>query len=213
MNPSQNADIASDLAYVRSLAEEGAHAPLIGGRYYVLWGGLMGAASLVVYMNALELVKFGQTGFMVPWIIAGIVGWGVSFAMRRGVSAKPGAATLGNRTAAAVWFAVGIVMTMFFIGLLFAHDNYAGFGVPPYFLFSLLYPIGFVLYGVAFFSTATAARAPWLRYFAFLSWAFAIAMLFMLATAEQFLVGAVGILACAFAPGIMLMRNEPADIV
>ena len=35
-------ELVSELAYVRTLAEEGRDAPLIGGRYYVIWGGLMG---------------------------------------------------------------------------------------------------------------------------------------------------------------------------
>lgn len=213
MSQPHEGNLADDLAYVRSLAEEGAHAPLVGGRFYVIWGGLMAAASLLVYLNAVGFTKFGAAGFMAPWFVALAIGWGLSFLISRGVRAKPGAATLGNKTAASVWFAVGVFMTMFFGALLFAHDNYVDAGVPAYFLFSLLYPIGFGLYGVAFMATAVAARQTWLRYFALASWAFSACSLFFLATAHQFLIGALGLVICTLTPGIILMRREPNEII
>ncbi len=213
MSHPPDADLASDLAYVRSLAEEGAHAPLVGGRFYVIWGGLMAAASLLVYLNAIGVTKFGVAGFMAPWFLALAIGWGLSFLISRGVREKPGAATLGNKTAGSVWFAVGVFMTMFFGALLFAHDNYVGAGVPAYFLFSLLYPIGFGVYGVAFMATAVAARLTWLKYFAAASWAFSACSLFFLASAHQFLIGAVGLVICTLAPGILLMRREPSEVI
>lgn len=206
-------DLASDLAYVRSLAEEGAHAPLVSGRYYLVWGGLMTAASLAVYLNAVGVTKFGAVGFMAPWIAALGIGWALSFMMTRNIGAKPGAATLGNKTAGAVWAAVGIFMTAFFAALFAAHDNYAHMGVPPYFLFSLLFPLGFGLYGVAFMATSVAARVKWLKTFAYLSWAFAVVLLFFLATPHQFLIGAAGLVVCALTPGVLLMRREPSEIV
>lgn len=206
-------DLASDLAYVRSLAEEGAHAPLVSGRYFVLWGGLMTVASLIVYLNALGVVKFGVAGFMAPWIVALSVGWAVSYVMRKDVGGKPGAATLGNKTAGSVWYAVGVMMTIFFAALFFAHDNYVDIGIPTYFLYSMVYPIGFGCYGIAFWATSTAARVGWLKYFALASWAFSACFLFFLATPVQFLIGAIGLVICAVTPGLLLMRREPASIV
>lgn len=213
MENTKNAALADDLAYVRALAEEGAHAPLISGRYYVVWGGLMAAASFFVYLNAIEIVQLGQAGFMAPWFVALALGWAASYAMRSKMQTKPGAATVGNQTAFSVWFAVGVFMTTLFVALLFAHDKYTDIGVPAYFLFSLLFPIGFGVYGVAFMATATAARAGWLRYFSILSWGFAAASLFYLATATQFLVGAIGLALCAAAPGVLLMRREPSETI
>lgn len=210
--PSQS-DLASDLAYVRSLAEEGAHAPLVSGRYYVVWGGLMTAASACVYLNALGVVNFGNAGFMAPWIVALALGWGLSYAMRKDVGGKPGAATLGNKTAGSVWYAVGLMMTMFFTALYFTHDKYTDVGVPAYFLYSMVFPIGFGFYGVAFWATSTAARVRWLKYFALASWAFSAILLFFLSTPHQFLIGAIGLVVCAITPGLLLMRREPGSIV
>lgn len=213
MNKAQSEELASELAYVRSLAEEGATAPLVGGFYYVLWGGLMGLAALIVYAFALDLLPAGRFGFFLPWIIAGGAGWVLSFAWGRGAGVKPGAMTLGNKTARSVWFAVGVFMTLFWITSMMVHDNYTELGVPRYFLFSLMFPVAFGVYGVAFFATATAAKLPWLRWYAYLAWAFCVATLFLLGSAHQFLAGGVGCFVTAVLPGVLLMRREPRNIV
>ena len=53
-----NPDLASELAYVRSLAEEGRDAPLVSGVYYLLWGGLMTVAALIVFRVLYLLIPF-----------------------------------------------------------------------------------------------------------------------------------------------------------
>ncbi len=208
-----DADLASELAYVRSLAEEGRNAPLVGGMHYLIWGGLIGAAALFSYLSSAGVIKLAFVNGFTPWIVAGIGGWILSITMGRRSQAKPGALTIGNQTASSVWFAVGIFMTLFWLTLMVVHDNYTDTGMAPYFLFSLMFPVAFGLYGVAFFVTATAARLGWLRYFSYLSWGFAIVSLFLLDSPQRLLVGALGSLACAALPGLILMRREPTDIV
>lgn len=208
-----NPDLASELAYVRSLAEEGRDAPLIGGVYYVLWGGLMGLASATVYLATSDVINLGGIGILGVWIAAGLLGWGGTYMLARRTRAKPGAMTLGNKTAQSVWFAVGVMMTVFWGAVMIAHDNFTAFGVPPYFLFSLMFPVGFGVYGVAFYATATAARLGWLKGFAALSWAFSVFSMFLLGKDIQFLTGAAGLFLCAALPGAVLMRREPKEIV
>ena len=206
-------DMASDLAYVRSLAEEGRDAPLVGGAYYVIWGGVMGAASLLSYLTLTGVISLGMPGMFGPWIAAGVIGWVASMTLARRSGRKPGSLTLGNRTAAATWFAVGVFMTAFWVALIFVHDDFTAFGVPPYFLFTMMFPIAFGVYGVAFYASAVAARARWLKIFAFLSWGFSIASLFVAGSAYQFLLGAAGCIACAALPGWLVMRGEPKEII
>lgn len=213
LSPTLNDDLSSDLAYVRSLAEEGAHAPLVSGRYFLSWGMLMGAASLFVYLVALDVIAIGPIGYIAPWVVASVAGWIMSFTFCARVWTKPGASTLGNRTASAVWFSIGIMMTLFFVTIYFTHDRYVSDGVPAYFMFSMLFPIAFGAYGVAFYATATAARTAWLKGFAALSWGFSFVSFFLMASPHQFLVGGLGILACAALPGIVLMMREPSEMV
>jgi len=206
-------DMASELAYVRSLAEEGRNAPLVGGRFSLIWGGLFGFTALLIYVNYAAALNLGFVNGFAPWIGAFVAGWILSFTVGRRAGAKPGALTIGNQTANSVWLAVGIFMTLFWFTLMIVHDNYTDAGMPPYFLFSLMFPVAFGLYGVAFFVTATAARLGWLRYFSYLSWGVAIVSLFLLNSPQQLLVGGLGSLACAALPGLILMRREPSEII
>ena len=204
-------DLADELAYVRSLAEEGRDAPLVGGFYYLLWGGLMGLAALFCFAVTSGFAPLGRAGIMGPWIVGGLIGWGVTFLRRKEL--KPGALTLGNRAASATWFAVGVFMTVFWVTLMVVHDNFTRFGVPPYFMFTIVFPVAFGLYGVAFYATAAAARMAWLKYFAFLSWAFCVAAMLLIGSDMQFLLGAAGCFLCAALPGFLVMRAEPQEIV
>jgi hypothetical protein len=104
-------------------------------------------------------------------------------------------------------------MSGFWLTLFLVHDRYVAAGVPSYFLFSLMFPIAFGLYGVAFFASATAAKLDWLRWFALAAWAFSFAALFFLTSPAQMLIAALGSFVCALLPGVILMRREPSEIV
>jgi hypothetical protein len=210
---SQKQDMADELAYVRSLAEEGRNAPLVGGVIYVIWGGLIGAAALVQYASLAGVISLEGALGWAPWFAAFALGWTLSLFAGRRANAKPGARTVGNRTASSAWFAVGLFISGFWITLFLVHDRYVAVGVPDYFLFSLMFPIAFGLYGVAFFASATAARLDWLRWFALAAWGFSFATMFLLNNSLQMLVAAIGTLVCALLPGVILMRREPSDIV
>lgn len=211
--PSEQSALASDLAYVRSLAEEGRDAPLVGGIIYVLWGVAMGAAALCAFLILSGVPLLAGIPVLVPWTVAGVGAWILCMVIGRHMGAKPGAFTMGNQTARAVWFSVGIFMTLFWVGLMFVHDDFTSFGVPRYFLFSLMFPVAFGVYGIAFYATAVAARLDWLKGFALLSWAFAVAALFLMTSNYQFLLGAAGCFSCAALPGLLLMRQEPKEII
>lgn len=206
-------DIRDDLAYVKALAEEGRDTPLVGGIFYVIWGALIGVASLLVFATGIGLINLGPLAGLWVWVIAIAIGWVLCFYFGKKSHSKPGAATLGNKTAMAVWFAMGMFITAFWLTLMVVHDNYAGVGVPPYFLFNLMFPVVFGLYGVAFYATATAMRTAWLKWITLVAWGCALLSLALMGSAYQLLLGAFGSFACALVPGVIFMRNEPSDIV
>lgn len=206
-------DIRDDLAYVRALAEEGRDTPLVNGVFYVIWGGLMGTAALFAYAQAVDWLELGPYGNLGPWITAFVVGWILSFLYGRKTVAKPGASTIGNRTAGAVWLSTGVFVSLFWISLMMVHDDFVRIGVPAYFLFNLMFPIGFGLYGVAFSATAAAARLRWPYWFALVSWGFSVLSLVYMGRLEMFLIAAAGFFLCAVVPGAIFMRSEPSEIV
>lgn len=54
-------ELAQDLAYVRTLAEEGRHAPLIGGPFLVLSGLLLSVAYTLQWMLLQGVLDDGGT--------------------------------------------------------------------------------------------------------------------------------------------------------
>lgn len=207
-------DLAGELAYVRSLAEEGRNAPLIGGVLYVIWGGVVGAGALINYLQAAGIIGFASfAGGWAYWIAALALGWALTIYFARRAGLKPGAMTVGNRTASAAWLGVGLFLMVFWVSLMVLHDNFSEYGIKPYVLFSLMFPVAFGVYGIAFFTTAAAAQLSWMRGFAVAAWIFSVASLYYFGDVRQPLVGALGSFCCAMLPGVILMRQEPSDTV
>lgn len=213
MPNSLNDALAGEVAYVRALAEEGRNAPLVGGVIYLIWGVLMALAALAAYASESGAINSPFVGGLWFWVAAFVVGWAASFFYGARTSLKPGALTVGNKTARAAWIAVGIFMSAFWIAAMIFKARLAGVGFEAKFLFGLMFPLAFGLYGIAFFATAAAARLDWMRGFAIASWMFSVAALYFIGDARQHLIGAAGSLLCAGLPGLLLMRREPSEIV
>ena len=63
-----------DISYVRQLAESGARAPLIGGRFMAWWGLLVAAAWTAQYLAANGFIGDGRTIYGIIWVSFGAVG-------------------------------------------------------------------------------------------------------------------------------------------
>ncbi len=213
MNNSLNEALAGEVAYVKALAEEGRNAPLVGGVLYVIWGVLMTLAALGTYASATGAIALPFVGGLWFWVAAFVAGWAFSFIIGARSALKPGALTVGNKTARAAWIAVGVFMSVFWIAAMVFQGRLAAAGFEPRFLYGLMFPLAFGVYGIAFLATSVAARLDWMRGFAVASWMFSIAALYFAGDARQFLVGAAGSLLCAALPGVLLMRREPSEIV
>ena len=213
MPPDPHSDLASEIAYVKTLAEEGRNAPLVGGVLYVIWGAVIALAALLTYLRIVDVIKIEFVGDLGFWIGALAIGWAASFLIGRRSGLKPGAFTIGNRTATSAWFAVGVYISIFWIAAVLFRGHFTLVGIDPKTIFGLIFPITFGLYGIAFYATATAARLDWMRGFALAAWIFSLAALYFINDPRHLLVGALGSLICAVLPGLILMRREPSDIV
>lgn len=213
MTNSLNDALAGEVAYVKALAEEGRNAPLVGGILYVIWGVAMAISALATWASASGLIALPFIGGLWFWVASFVIGWAASFIIGSKSMTKPGALTVGNKTARAAWIAVGIFMSLFWIAAMAFQSRLAAAGFEARFLFGLMFPVAFGLYGIAFFATAVAARLDWMRGFALASWIFSVAALYFIGDVRQFLVGAAGSLLCAALPGVLMMRREPSEIV
>ena len=203
------ADLRSDLDYLRTLAEEGARAPQIGGRYYVLWGGAMGVAALLHYGVISGLLPIGNEYLWTFWAGAAVIAALGMVVFGRQMAAKPGAGSLGNRLDETFWSVGGPAMGLFTAALFV---SVFAFG-QPYTLFNLIPVFAFFVYGIGYLLIGQLTRNGLYRAMGFAALAFATLIGCLISFNEIYLAIGFGFFAVVMGPGLMLMRQEPKSVV
>ncbi len=187
-----------DLAYVRSVAERGADAPLGGGRTLLLWGGLITVALLVHWALRTGLLDLPSWSYLAVWLGMVALGWIGTFTVISG--SRGGTVTHANQTFGAVWMASGAFLTTFAFAVIgkqiVAPTDLA--------LYDMLLPISTGVYGIAFATSGSVSRDKWLWYIALMAFGFAGAYVFLLGAPILYLLAAVGTALVVFLPGFVL---------
>jgi hypothetical protein len=198
--------LAEDLAYVRSVAEEGRQTPLLGGRYLMFWGAL-NALAFVAHWSLLSQVWPDPqgVGFGVLWLTYGLVAAVGMFLLSRASRRAPGRTSANNRVHRAAWFGAVIALCAIVGGdiarLVIDRDFTAPNGIMG---------SAFACYGAVMFVTAAISGQRWLFQVAGLA---AIAAAIAGAFANEtwiYLFGAGASLIVLFAPGLRLASREPS---
>lgn len=193
-----------DLAYIRQLAESGASAPLIGGRFMAWWGLLVVAGWTAQHFAIHGVIGDGGGAiFGIIWIAFGAIGATGQALIRRTMPAKAGAGSAGNRAARVVWAAGAFAIGSMVVGVLWLSRS-AGFGV-----FDWIVPVAFAVYAVALLATGSLAGERIVT----LAGVGAVAMvgLFtaLILDPNRYLVAAGGAAATVLLPGLLLLAREP----
>lgn len=193
-----------DLRYVRQLAEAGAHAPLLGGRFMTWWGLLLTAAYLAHHFALSGAIGDGRSIFAIIWIgfsALGIIGQAV---LVRSMPAKAGAGSAGNRASRTIWTAAAAAIGSMVVGCAVA----AGTGAGPA-AFDWIVPVAFAVYSCALIATGSLARNQ--PVFAAGVGAAIMVGLFtaMILSPDRYLVAAGGVALTVLLPGLVLLRAEP----
>jgi hypothetical protein len=198
-----------DLAYARALAEEGRHAPLLGGAYFVFWG-VLNALAFTVHWAVLDgrLPHAGGLAFAAVWVAYGAVaGIGMTVLKQR-IRQKPGLTTIGVRAEAAMWSGAALAILAVVVGSIVRMIIDADPTAP-----NAIFGAAFALYGAALFGTAKLSRESWLAAFAWLSFAVAGTLCLFANQSWAYLTAAVGSMLVLLVPGIILLRREPSAVV
>jgi len=202
-------ELLEDLAYARTLAEEGRHAPLLGGSYLVLWG-VLNALAFTAQYGVLEglLPANGGASFALLWIAYGVIaGIGMTI-LRLRTRGKPGLTTIGVRAERALWVGAAIAIMAVVIGsiarMIISNDPTAT---------NAIFGAAFALYGAALFGTASLSEQTWLRAFGWLSIAVAGTLCLFANMNWAYIVAAIGSLLALTWPGLILLKREPSAIV
>lgn len=200
--------IQDDIAYMRALAHEGRHAPLLAGPVLVAAGVVFGAANLGQWAIQSGVVSVDPWAQLWLWIGAGVVFAGVLTVLIGRMKGKPGYNSSGNTAVGAAWGGVGYGIFVTWLGLValaVKSGDWRWMMVMP--------TIVLVAYGSAWMVGAAMTRTRWMTMTALLSYAGAVAVAWFADSPAVYLVFTVVLAAVALIPGLILMRQEPSEVV
>lgn len=201
--------LTTDLAYLRDLAEAGQNAPLLGGRFLAMWGGLVALAYVGHFLITQGAFGLEPSHFLILWLAFGVLGAAGQFVLVSGMRTRPGQASAGNRIQSVLWTTSGIFMFVYFVGvasrLIVTGEGEEGF------YWSVPMVLG--LYGIGQFVTGAISGQTALKFAGIAAFLGVIAAVFLTGTEYIWLVGSASAFVAVFIPGLMMMRAEPAETV
>ncbi len=201
-------EMLQDLAYARTLAEEGRNAPLLGGAHLLFWGVLNSLAFAAHWGVIGDRFGVGNAGYAIVWMSYGVIaGIGMTL-LRMRTRDKPGLTTIGARAERAVWSGAGIALLAVVAGSI-ARMIISGDTTAP----NAIFGAAFAIYGAALFGVAMMSNQSWLRAFGWLSVSVAGTLCLFANEGWAYLIAAIGSLLVLAWPGVILMKREPSAIV
>ena len=205
-----NSNFADDLAYVREIAETGAKAPSLGGRYLVMWGVLMSATMLTHWAIISDVLAVDtRYGLLILWIGACVLGTIGNFVIAGTMKSRPGVSAAHNKVDRIIWPVAGMSVFAYFFGVTLT----VMFRDASPILFDTLLPVAFLSYAIAFAGRAAFAGTK-------LAWGQTIVSVllvgltvFLVGTPTLYLVAALGLFGLTVIPGLLLIRDEPSMVV
>ena len=200
--------IHDDIAYMRALAHEGRHAPLLAGPVLVAAAIIFGMANVGQWALLSGVIDASPWAPVWLWIGAGLVFGAALSVLTARMKGKPGFNSSGNRAVGAAWSAVGYGIFVTWLGLMAM-----GLKSGDWSVMMTMPTIVFVAYGSAWMIAGAMTRVRWMTVTGLLSYIGAIAVGWFAGDTTMYLVFTVMIFAVALVPGLILMRQEPSEIV
>lgn len=201
-------ELLQDLAYARNLAEEGRHAPLIGGAYFVWFGLLLAVCYTLQWAVLSGFTPLGGRGIGLMWVAFSVLAVLGSFVLSRRVRSLPGGAAIPNRVDRHIWQGIVFALVAVVMGSILRMFATGDYSAPD-----VIMAAGFALYGVALYASGTIGGHSWLRGFAFLAWGVSFTLWYFLHAEWTYLFAAIASVAVLIIPGIIMLRREPKTIV
>ncbi|MGE0741689.1 MAG: hypothetical protein AB7O98_10125 [Hyphomonadaceae bacterium] len=202
-------ELMQDLAYARTLAEEGRHAPLLGGSYLLFWG-VLNALAFGAHWGALteRLPYLDGAIFAVVWGVYGLAAVAGMVALRLRTRSKPGLTTIGARAERALWMGAATALLAVALGSLGRMVMTSDPSAP-----NAIFGAAFAIYAAALFGIAAMSEQTWMRGFAWLSTGVALTLCLFANSTWAYLYAAIGSLLVLAWPGLVLLKREPSAIV
>ena len=195
---------SDDLAYVRRLAESGAQAPLIGGRFTAWWGIWLTIAYLLHHFALAGQIGDGETIFGLIWIGFATLGVPGQLVLQRTMGPKAGQGSAGNRASRSVWLAGAMAIGSMIIGTILAAWSGAGPAT-----FDWIVPLAFAVYACALIVTGSLSGDRVSR----IAGGGAVIMVGLFTAfilhPDRYLLAAAGVAFTVLLPGLLQLKAEP----
>lgn len=195
-----------DIAYIRTLAEEGRRTPLLSGPVLVAAALIFGGASLAQWAIQTGLWAVDPWAQLWVWIGAGVV-FGAALAVILGrMKRKPGYNSVANTAVGAAWSGIGALIFAVWLGLVAMGVRTGDWGA-----MQIMPSLVFAAYGAGWTVAAAMSGLKWINAVALASYAGAVLLGVFVGQAAGYLVFVGLLVGVVFVPGLVLMRREPAE--
>jgi hypothetical protein len=200
--------LRDDIAFMRALAEEGRSTPMLGGAIIASAGGIFGLASVAHWALVAGILRASPWALPMVWMAAFAVFMAVLFAVQARMRGRPGSRSPVNRAIAAGWSGVGFAIFAIALAL-----GVAAWRLGDGAVMGLFPSVILALYGAAWFLAGKMTGRGWMVGTALGAFVFSVAIAFLIGRAELFLAYAAALFLLAGLPGVILVRQEPSDLV
>lgn len=195
-----NSTLHDDIAYMKSLAEDGSRSVVNGG--VLFWAGLVfGLASVAQYGVEAGIVLQGNPWYpLAIWLTAGVV-FGLTFFLPMNRLRAP--AHPASKAVNSVWAAIGLAIAA--LGICMTAAGVRVQSVET--MTALIAPTILILYGIGWWVAAVMSGQGWLKLVCAGCFVAAPAVAFLATLPEQMLAYAGCLVLFAIVPGLILMRS------
>ncbi len=201
MSQHPQTDVHGDIAYMKSLAEEGRHAPVLVGPILVAAALWFGGATAVQWLIALDRVPLSGWGVMWMWVGAGIGFAALLYVLIRKIDLKTGSQTKDNVAIGAAWSACGYTIFGFWLVLMAF-----GFSTQNWAMMSLMPSVVMIAYGAAWLIAGQIVRQGWMMLVGFVCFVGAMALGWFAFSPWTYGIYLALMVLVALLPGLHLMK-------
>jgi len=196
----------ADIAWLRSLAAEGANTPPQGGSILFAAGLIWGTASVAHWFIISGLLPVDPAGYGLIWGVALLIFFGTLFVLINRLKARGGVETAAGRAFSSVWSALGWGIFSLFTALMLLDVGRTGeVNMAEW---SLAIPsIIMAFYGMGWAVSATMLRQRALWFLAIGAFIAAPALALISGSSAQYLAYAAALYLLMALPGFLLMRQ------
>lgn len=201
--------LADDLAYMKTMAEQGRTAPLVGGRFGLWWGVLTAAVLLGHWLVMTGRAGVGPNMLAFLWIGYGVIGGLGTWALDSLMENPAGASSVNNRLSNMLWSMIGLLIGIYTLGVFLG----VGFGRAPVEAFDTILGVAFASYTVVFYAVGRFSRDRVMLGFAALSALAVLLVGLMIGRPELYLAASAFVLLTAGGSGVYQIVRAPRATV